>query len=115
MLENLQRFYSSQELLRPKPEDSGLPWRCSQVSLLRRSPLLTSLRVTLELCRHVRAFILALPSGTFFPRTIHKASSVCSPPSRPYSNITSTKRSTLTTPPKITTFTPALLYFFPLH
>lgn len=43
MLENLQRFYSSQELLRPKPEDSGLPWRCSQVSLLRRSPLLTSL------------------------------------------------------------------------
>lgn len=62
MLENLQQFYSSQELLRPKPGDSGLPWRCSQVCLLRTSPLLPSLRVTLELGRHVRAFILALPS-----------------------------------------------------
>ena len=48
MLENLQQFYSSQELFRPKPGDSGLPWRCSQVCLLRRSPLLPSLRVTLE-------------------------------------------------------------------
>lgn len=58
---------------------------------------------------------LFLLSGTFFPRTIHKVSPVCSPPSRPYSNITSSKRSTLTTPPKLTTFTPALLYFSPLH
>ena len=143
MLENLQGFYSSQELLRPKPEDSGLPWRCSQVCLGRRSPLLTSFRVTRELCRHVRVFILALPSvwnilpqnypqselclftsfKTLLKYHLHKK--IYSDSSVQFSSVAQScltlcdpmNRSMpgLPVPPKITTFTPALLYFSPLH